>query len=217
MAKVSVIKTEIKGIEYNININVNSRGIFSCKIPQQVSDDLRIEIEHTSFVLNELESKIKSFIDTYKNSVTTYEIFILVAYQACGDYIKNIDGGHLFYYNDDNYKIQTTFSEIDNAIGLDFKVAIKETIDGKDEWFIAKKNDDGEFTMPCKHTHSYRGVRVSRSFLKRAKAIPFTNNALNTLLGVQEKFRALSELLFKFITKDNDEIVTILNTNRLLN
>jgi hypothetical protein len=217
MAKVSTIKTNIKGIECNININVNSRGIFSCKLPVQVAEDLRIKVEHTSLILHELEKTIKDLIESYKNSATTYEIFILIAYQARGKYIERKDGSYMFGHNDDKYKIDVSFSEIDNAIGLDFIVAIEEVIDGKSEWFRAKKDDDGNFVMPDKFTHSNRGVHISRNMLKRAKKIPYTKEALKTLLDVQEKFCSLSELLFNFIKKDEQEIQAILISNKLLN
>jgi hypothetical protein len=217
MAKVSTIKTEIKGVEHNININVNSRGIFSCKLPIYVATDLRIESEHTSLVLHELETKIKGFIKAYKNSVTTHKMFILVAYQARGKYIEKQDGSYLFGYQDDNYKIDISFSQIDNAIGLDFIVAIEEVIDGKSEWFKARKNEDGNYVMPDKFTFLNKGSHVSRNMLKRAKKIPFSIEALNTLNNAQEKFRALSELLFNFINQDEEKIMFALINNKLLN
>lgn len=217
MAKVSEIKTDINGIYYKININVNSRGIFSCKIPKQMAEDLRIEMEHTSYILHELETKIKTFITSYKNKVTTYELFILVAYHAKGKYIEDSKGGHMFYYNDEKYKIDVSFGDIDNAIGLDFVVAVKETIDGKDEWFKAQLNEEGEYIVPCKNTFSTKGIRITRNLLKRARIIPYSKKSFDTLLSVQNKFRSLSQLLFEFINKDENEIISILTNNKLLN
>jgi hypothetical protein len=220
MAKISTIKIDIKGVEYNININVNSRGIFSCKLPIQVAQDLRIKEEHTSLFLHELEKSIKGFIETYKNSVTTNELFILVAYQATGYYMQTKDGGYLFPSNDDKYRIQSSFNEVDNAIGLDFIVAIKETIDGKDVWYKAKLGkhfshiQEKEYSEPNVY---HKCTKIYDHKMKRYKAIPFNEAALLTLQNTQEKFRTISEYLYKFITQDEENIMITLTSNKLLN
>jgi len=126
-------------------------------------------------------------------------------------YTERKDGSALFYYNDDKYKIDVSFSDISNAIGLDFVIAIKETIDGKSEWFEAQKEEDGSY----KKCDGRRKIR--NSLLKRGKTIPFNQSALDTLNMAQEKFRQLSETLFNFINQDEEQIMLTLTNNRLLN
>lgn len=207
MAKVSEIKFNLKGIDYKVNVNCNLHGQFNANIPNEVAEALRISGELTNSNLSILKEEFQDCLRKYKTIQTNYETFIIVAYQARGKYIENKDGGHLFFYNDDRYKIDVTFSDITNAIGLDFKVAVKETIDGKSEWFEAKFKDGA-------YIKGYAKIR--NSLLKRGKVIRFDQNALDTLNLAQERFRALSEMMFNFINQDEEKILLTLTSQKLL-
>lgn len=207
MAKVSEIKFNLKGIDYKVNVNCNSHGQFNANIPNEVAEALRISGELTNSNLSILKEEFQDCLRKYKTIQTNYETFIIVAYQARGKYIENKDGGYLFFYNDDRYKIDVTFSDITNAIGLDFKVAVKETIDGKSEWFEAKFKDGA-------YIKGYAKIR--NSLLKRGKVIRFDQNALDTLNLAQERFRALSEMMFNFINQDEEKILLTLTSQKLL-
>lgn len=209
MPKVSELKYEIAGVSYKTNINCNSSGIFSANLPSEVSEALRIQKQLSNQSLNTLEKLFHEHLSNYKKASTTQELFIIIGYQARGRYADKKDGGVLFSHLDSNYKIDISFSEITNAIGLDFEVCIKETIDNKAKWFIADKDEDGNYVKEY-------GRTVSNSFLRRGKIIPFNQNALNTLNKVQEKFRSLSEVLFDFIKQDETLILNQLIQNKLL-
>ena len=208
MAKVGVIKFKLKGVDEKANVNCNSSGQFSAKLPTEIAEALRINEELTSTKLTTLEVEFEDCIRKYESIKTTYETFIIVAYQARGKYIERKDGGHLFFYNDDKHKITVSFSEISNAVGLDFEVAIKETIDGKERWFETELGDDGAYTKT--------NTQIKSSLLKRGKAIPFNKAALDTLNAAQEQFRTLSEILFNFISQDESKILEILTNQKLL-
>ena len=208
MAKVSEIKFSIKDVDYKVNVNCNSSGEFNANIPKEVAEALRISDKLTNSNLGLLKKEFEDYLRKYKAIQTNYETFIIVAYQARGKYIENKDGGHLFFYNDDKYKIDVTFSDISNAIGLDFKVSVKETIDGKSEWFEGELKDGV-------YVKGYNKIR--NSLLKRGKVIPFNQTALDTLNMAQERFRALSEILFNFINQDEEKILLTLANQKLLN
>ena len=173
MAKVSEIKFDIKGQNYKVNVNCNSSGQFNANIPKEVAEALRIRETLTATTLAALEKEFEDCLLKYKTAQVTQETFIIVAYQARGKYIERKDGGHLFFYNDDKYNISVSFHAISNAVGLDFEVAIKETIDGKERWFKAKLDDSGNYTKGSSE--------ITSSLLKRGKAIPFNKAALDTL------------------------------------
>jgi beta-lactamase class D len=209
MPKVTELKFDIKGKDYKIAVNCNSSGEFTANLPDEVAEALRIMAKQCHKTLASLQNEIEQNIKKYKQIQTTYETFIIVAYQARGKYIEDENGGHMFYCNNENYKIDVAFSGIANAIGLDFKVAVKETIDGKEKWFEGELQDDG--------TYAKGRQTIRNSMIKRGKIIPFNQDALNTLNSVQEKFRALSQRLFEFINKDETEILQILTNKKLLN
>lgn len=209
MAKISTIKFDLKGVPYIINVNCNKHGQFSANIPKEVVEALRLDDSCiVSKTLSELEEVFQNHLKTYKSIQTKEELFIIVAYQARGAYNRKKDGGSLFFYNDENYRINISFDDISNAIGLDFKVAIKETIDGKEKWFETEKCED----------NTYKKTRngIYNSLIRRGKTIPFNQQALDTLEATQEKFRQLSEMLFNFIKKDEEEILLTLVNNKLL-
>jgi len=218
MAKVSEIKFDLKGQSLKINVNCTSGGQFNAKIPKDIAEALRIDERITANTLLELTDNFNEKLKKYKNIQTTEELFILVAYQARGRYTYRKDGSALFGWNNSIYKIDISFSEIDNALGLDFFVAIKQTIDGKDKWFKAKLGS--EFSHICKEynypTAYHKHMPITSYRLERFKIIPFNQKALDTLNSAQERFRELSEMLFNFISQDEEKILLTLTTQKLL-
>lgn len=207
MAKVKELNFEIKGTKHKINVNCTSAGIFTANLPQEVADALRMDHRLTSKTLAELEQCLNSSVMDYLKAQTVCELYIIVAYQARGCYNEKKDGGALFYHDDPKYRIESSFNHIDNAIGIDYRVVVKETIDGNPRWF-------GTHYINGKYEKS--NSQLSHNFLSRGKAIPFNEAALNTLEMAQEKFRELSEMLFNFINQDEEQILLTLTQQRLL-
>lgn len=219
MAKISEIKFELKGVHYKVNVNCTSGGQFNANIPDEIAEALRIDKKITANTLNEILATFNKSLKLYKEAKTSQTLHILIAYQASGAYIERKDGGHLFYYDDKKYTIRTSFNEIENALGLDFKVAICEVIDGKEKWFEAKLGKDhshiqeSQFFQPDVY---HKTTNIYQNRLERFKIIPFSQTALDTLNSTQEKFRAISEMLFNFINQDEQQILSTLTNNKLL-
>lgn len=219
MAKVSELKFNLKDVDYKINVNCNSVGIFTVKLPFEVAEELKIhtKIEDTS--LAGLNHKFKYAFDAYKNRQTVETLHILISFHAKGDYTYRKNGSVLFSQQNDRHTIKVSFSEIKNAVGLDFTVAIKQTIDGKEFWFKALLGKD--FSHICKESNYpdlyHKRETISNGVLIRSKIIPFDQSALDTLLNAQEKFRQLSEVLYDFISQDEARILNQLNSQKLLN
>ncbi len=219
MAKVTEIKFDIKGKEYKLNINCTSSGQFNANIPKEVAESLRISDKITANTLAELTKDFEAKLSHYKRIETTETLFILIAYQARGKYTYKKDGSVLFGHSDEKHKINVSFSEIDNALGLDFFVAIKETIDGKDKWFKASLGSKfAHFQHQSKEPDIYhKEGEIWGNRMERYKAIPFNDLALATLKFAEEKLRSASEMLFNFINQDEEQIMLTLTNQKLLN
>lgn len=218
MAKVSEIKFSVKGIDYKVNVNCNSSGQFNANIPKEVAEALRIDATLTSNTLVELNKIFDEKLKHYKTIETIESLHIWIAYQARGKYTYKTDGSILFSNLNNLYNIDVSFSEIDNAVGFDFFVAIKQVIDGKEKWFKAKLGS--EFSWMCKKEYSQPSIYHKQESIgrrmERYKIIPFNETALNTLIIAQEKLRMVSEVLFNFINKDEKEILLTLTNQKLL-
>jgi hypothetical protein len=210
MAKIKKIEFIIQEVYHKVDVNCSARGTFSLKLPIYVHEKLRIDPEITSSSLGDLETKFEKILYEYKTCSVTEEFFIIVAYQAKGKYIETKDGGHMYFYRDDKYKIDVSFGEIENAVGIDFEVCVKETINDNSIWYEAKIDEESGLYKKINR-------KVNSNLLKRGKVLPFNETAIETLNQAQEKFRSLSEMLFKFINQDEEKILLTLTSQKLLN
>ena len=217
MAKVTDFKFDINGQNYIVHVNCNSSGQFSANLPDAVSDALRITAQLTAPTLEKLSTTFNDAIKAYKTRETKQELFILMAYYARGNYAKYKSGNILFGGHGHKYHLDVSFSKPQNAIGLDFFVAVKETIDGKPIWYKAKLGSECSYIQdqskePDKW-HKMEKVYHPDDY----KAIPFSEAALQSLNNANEKIRAASETLFHFIEQDEIQIEYLLTNQKLLN
>ena len=218
MAKVSTIKCEVNGTPYTINVNCNSSGQFSANIPEFVASALRINSKLSANTLTELEAKFYAALKQYKEAETKEELLIAISYKSRGAYNKNKEGEKLFYDSRrGGYNLEVSFSKPDNALGFDFSVVIKETIDKKEEYYEARLGssfswmDEEEYSQPDKYHRWCKFYHV-----EEYKLIPFSETALQSLENAQEKIRSISEFLFNFIEQDEEQILLTLTNQKLL-
>ncbi len=216
MAKISEIKFDIKGTQFKLNVNCNSSGVFTANVPELVCESLGIQREQNASTLSELERKIKDAIEKYKNSETTEELYIFIKYGCCGDYNSygSIKDGTL--HNDKRFKVVINFNDA-SCLLFDFKIVMKEVIDGVVGYYsvIKGKNTSGanrEEQDPNKY-YKYEKLHMVEDWIK----IPYTEEAFINLSQAKEKIRMVSEMLFNFVSKDENEISLILNNQKLLN
>lgn len=217
MAKITDIKFEIKGTQYVVHVNVNSSGEFSANIPKFVAEALNIREKLLALTLAPLEKEFNDAIEKYKKAETKQELFILIRYGAGGKFCYNKQGSALFSTNE-KFDIRTDWGKIDNIVGFDFRVGIKETIDTQEHWYKANLGksfphwDKEENANPEKY---FKESKIDRP--DTYKKIPFSQAALDTLKVAHEKLRAASEQLFNFIKQDEAEIEYRLTNQKLLN
>lgn len=218
MAKVSELKFDLSGKEYKVNVNCTSSGEFNANLPENVAEALRISTKLKSDTLIGLTTDFNDKLKHYKTLQTKEELYIIISYHARGKYTYKKDGSVLFGHMDKKHNIDISFSEITNAVGLDFLVAIKQTIDSKKKWFRASLGKDcshiqKEYSEPNVY-HKMEAVR--KCVIERCKIIPFNQVALETLESAQEKLRTVSEILYNFISQDEENILSTLTNQKLL-
>lgn len=215
MAKVSELKFNINGIDYKVNVNCNSSGEFNANVPDNVAQALRIRSKLTSDTLLGLENTFREALEKYKKIETKETLHILISYGARGNYMYNSEG-YCMFGQSDKHHMNISFNKFQNAVSLDFLVAIKEDIDGKVQWFEAQLGGDlSQFDPRYSEPNKYhKSDRISS--VDNYKIIPFNENALNTLNQANNKLRIVSEILYNFISQDEEQILLTLTNQKLL-
>ncbi len=216
MAKITTIKFQIKGIDYSVNVNVGVNGYFSARIPKEVAEALSLYEKLEQSTLYELEKKIKDAVERYKNAVTTQEIFILIKYQSRGFYAYRDNGFAMYAASGSPYQLSTGFGDNIDALGFQFKVCMKETVDGVENWFetrLGSKFMTGSIELESPNTY-FKDDKCYHS--ENWKKIPFNEIALQTLTNARERIRAVSEMLLEFVKQDEEQILLTLTNQKLL-
>ena len=217
MAKISTLKFEINGEQLTANVNVNSGGEFSVRIPNNVANALGLQSELRAKTLSEITSTFYGHLDRYKKASTEHELLIFVRYGSSGNYSYNKNGGVLFGGYNHKYELRTGNFGSDgmDALGFDFEVVIKETIDGVPNYFVAV---DAELDNSLYGEAVIGKYRKSGTFYSKEKykQISFSEKSLATLMNAREKIRSLSQLLFEFIEMDTLQIEQVLANQKLI-
>lgn len=216
MAKITTIKYQINGVNYSTNVNCGVDGYFSATLPEEVAAAFNINKSLSYSTLDLLQKSFDEEIKKYKNRVTNQELFILLRYGSSGRFADKEDGSSLFY---DKYGVSLSMTNSQSDILLfDFKVCIKENIDGNINWFETQLGHDFPFWEKEKTSIPDKYFKHGKCYDEnKYKKIPFTIAALNTLKTAQEKIRILSEGLFNFIEQDEEQILLTLTNQKLLN
>jgi hypothetical protein len=215
MAKIKDLKFEIKGEQHIVHVNCTSDGVFTANIPQFVASALHLNNKLTAPTLKDLERIFYDAINKYKTAETSQELYIFIRYGSSGKYKQKENGDYLFGDNGNNYNMRNHFNDLD-ALGFEFKVIIKETIDGKINWFNARQGKDyAHFQEEQQNPDKYHKDGTCYS-VDKYKAIPFSEKAVETLTVGRERIRLISEMLFKFIEQDEKTIEQKLTNQKLL-
>jgi hypothetical protein len=216
MAKIKDLKFEIKGEPHSVHVNCTSDGVFTANIPQFVASALHLNNKLTAPTLKDLERIFFDAINRYKTAETTQELYIFIRYGACGIYKRKENGDYLFGDNGNNYNMRNHFDSCD-SLGFEFKVVIKETIDGKVNWFNARQGKDYAHFEEDKQKDPNKYHKDGTCYsVDKYKAIPFSEKAVETLTIGRERIRQISEMLFNFIEQDEKKIIETLTKQKLL-
>lgn len=217
MAKITDFKIEIKGEKFVVPVSCSSAGQFKARIPEKVASALNLNGNIGATSLPELSNKFYEAINRYKNAETTEELFIVITYGACGEYVWRTDKKSVLFGNNTEYKLDVRHNHnFTSAIAFDFAVFIKETIDGSVTWHETRQGKetahwDEKQNEPEKYfktTHIYGNPH--------GKIIPFSETSIATLTMARNKLLGISNMLFEFIDRDPIAIADTLTKTKLL-
>lgn len=219
MAKVKTIQFDLAGKTMSIKVNVTTGGLFTMTIPDEIADALHIQPRLISETLNEVHKKFNAALQRYKNASVKQELFLLISYKANGFYSKYGTGGVMFTQHfKGQYCMDSWYSRDINGICFDFTIAIKETIDTIEHWYVADRGKN-IFSMRDDENMEPEKFYKERKFsgnIGDYKQIPFSETALESLINAREQLRRLSEHLFTFMEKDVTQIEAILTSGKML-
>ena len=194
--KVDTLKFIIDGEEFTSNINVKKSGEFSCEIHWKVVNALGLKCnKYYAKKLSEITDEITNKYHAYKEAKKVQDLFIVIEYKSSGSY-------HNFVDKSNEFTLQNMFG--DDCLMFKFEVYIRETSStGVITWYSARKTDKGfekRFTV----------------YGQKGKYIPYSDKAFETLKKAQEGLIKISDILYNFITQDENQINKNLLSGKLL-
>jgi hypothetical protein len=209
MPKVTDFKFKLDNEEYCVHVNCTSSGKFTANLPQKVATALSLNSKLEKSTLEELSKDFYHALDRFKKAETKEEVFINIRYAACGNFRLNSKGRAMFSQQEGGLYLDVSFGGI-SAVGFEFEMLIKETVDHVETWYEAELGKDVLTTRNDKFIPDKYYKRRSTHINEGSKTIPFSKESLATLKATQEVLRATSETLYKFITQDDKKIELML-------
>lgn len=224
MAKVSTIKFNLNGNDYQVHVNCDSSGTFKANLPEEVAKKLNLEKTLRTMTLDLLEKDFKAAIKRYKEAETKQELLIAIRYGSNGRFCEKENGDLLFGGHNHPFLISLSWSNANYSVLLfEFKVIVKETIDTVVNYYNTRlgKNfpqwSNGENKHKIERPDDYFKDNDTFRYKEEWKLIPFTKQSLESLQNAQNKIRAVSELLYTFVSQDEKLIEETLTKTKLLN
>lgn len=220
MAKVSDLKFDIGNEKVVVNINCNSGGQFTAKIPKIVADELDLQPEVIADTLKDVVSQVSDAVNRFKTAKTSEELHIAIQYGSNGDFNQDAKGKGLHnQHRSEGYNIDISFGEHKNCLSFNHKVVVRRTVAGVVKWYEAELGKDFPHWDKVKRKPNDWYINMDDVFYdsEKWKMIPFSKAALESLNNAKEKLRSLSELLYRFIEQDQSQIESTLTKTKFLN
>lgn len=214
MAKIKTIRRKIKDKQYDISINCNSGGKFSCKFPSEISNKVHVlkELELNNYnSLEELEGEISDTIQKYENANVKTRLVIAITFGARGniardkdkDYIKNLDpsfngkfaldGGYLFNEG--------------NVISFNYRILLEEILfEHKEFYSVNSINELSESYIKSEpEHHKIDGFIATRKVFTHTNEIiiDYSPKVLKNLESIEDQFRNAVLFLSKLLDQNN--------------
>ncbi|SFU77278.1 hypothetical protein SAMN05216480_12337 [Pustulibacterium marinum] len=207
MAKVDTIELHIYGEDYRYNINVNKDGLFRIKVDRVVAEvlDLR-STQLGERTLKALKDLILIPYGKFLEANTREEMYIGIIYEVNGFFADVISDTISIsnHYKSKFHKMG--FSDSPDSLSFKITVLIKEIYStGNDQWFYAKKTNNG-FTKG----------RINMRLSNQTVIVPYSDEAYQTLCKAKDGLQKISKILFNFLDQEETEIVKQLNSGQLL-
>lgn len=220
MAKIDELKFEINGKEYKSNVNVRKSGAFVVKLDWTVAETLGLVSEYVGDTKEEVVDPITIAYHNYLNSKKQYKLFIGIVFKVNGSFMKDSEGFNLFNpiganVNDREHYAKDAVWAVASQLHYGYKIYCKETHDsGNEVWYQVSEYDGRELHSWDKVIDGFLLGHPTHS--TEGKLIPYSKQSLETLAKAKEGLRAISEILFNFISQDEENIVKTLAGGNLL-
>lgn len=216
MAKVDTIELSVNGKVYSYNINVGKTGIFRCKLDWQVAKAIGIESSFEKKTLRELKSAILNPYNEYLDSKKTEEVLIAVRYQSNGKYAYYSDGRRMFCEGNRKYSSSRFVSDVD-SLSFDFHVVIKQTSStGCVVWYETQKGQGCVNYNEADQCDPNKYYKKRQTIREQGKLIPYSDQAMDTLIKARDGIQRISNILFGVVSKDDKELEALLKGGNLL-
>lgn len=211
MAKIKTIKTVVNGVNYEIPIKCNTKGLFTCDIPaplRSIISDM-ITIQSTQYQsLQSLESMINSKLAEYKESTIKTKLVIAVRFKAKGKIIHDDQGYPLpMFRSGEPFHVDSfTINSGGDVICFGYDVLMQETVNGHTEYYKTGKYKDGYLlphVPPYRKIDCYVGESRIYSVKDYACILPFDDTILANLEGIRGQLKKAAMFLGGLLSQDD--------------
>lgn len=217
MARIKKIEaTLVGGNKYEIIINCNSKGIFSAKVPIELSMNiagLRTKMENPK--LEELESVIYKALDNYNNSFIKTRLVIGVLFGAKGDICKNDDGLiHEKFFGKNPFVIDRFYCSLDGSVmNFFYEILLEEDINGSKKYFSTNrkiKYTESSLSLVPKYKIIDDFVAGNMPISNVGKfnvILPYKKEILESLKNIENQLRKAAFFLSDLLGNENVELL----------
>lgn len=212
MAFVKSIPFEFQGQQTSARINVSSTGIFSVSLPKEAAAALGVREKIEAPTIEEVQKEFAAITKRYREAKTTESLWLDVYFGMNNKFNRDEKGHSLIKGYHSGAKNLANFQEpnYDSHLGtsvivLGWRELWKTDIDGVVHWNLAHQNTfyRGEEPEPGS-IHGY--TKLGNNAHTKGIVIPYTPEALETLLKMREGFRGICEKVFNFLNVPAEEV-----------
>lgn len=215
MAKIKEIEVTLDGEKYLIKVNCSSKGIFTCKIPHEVSSALNIYSTISGSTLQEVESQVDSAYSAYINSNKAVRLVVAVQFRANRKFTKDSKGSLLpAYFADSRFLFPTGWSsDFCSVLAFGYKICIEETINGNKRYYHAEH--ESKASPYTKENFEKVGdyYREYSENLSNCEILDYSEALVNNLQSIENQLRNASEFLGNLFA--NEDSIRLLSEENI--
>lgn len=215
MAKIKEIEITLDGEMYLLKINCSSKGIFTCKIPHEVSSALNIYSNISGATLQEVENQVHSAYSEYLNATKTVRLVVAVQFRANRKFTKDSKGNLLpAYFADSKFLFSIGWSsDFHSVLAFGYKICIEETINGNKRYYHAVHESKASRYTKDNFEKVGDYYREHSEYLSNCEILDYSESLVNNLQSIENQLRNASEFLSNLFT--NEESMKLLSEENI--
>lgn len=211
---MAVIKKEsyyIDGVEFEVKLKCNSKGVFSADLDRRMSTATGLDTTVTASTLLDLQGKLRNAVKDYQEAALKYDVFLCIGYEASGPYAI-----------DRETKRDLHFGSIP-SLGFRYQVLVRESGGAKNIWTKSAPFEASTAERYATYNRKYPDVGFGFTTGSSAgygdpsgKLIPYSVEAEEALETAVNNLAQLSKLIHGFYTQDEEAINRVLISGSFL-